>query len=179
VPEIVRADASRIDELEPLWLALLEHHGSVTPDRGPTRPPAESWARRRVTYRDSLDQGGTLFLAVDDDGSLLGLAICEQEQGGGSPTWSWPPDILALVDLIVLPEARGRGLGRLLLRAVEDEAAARGVAAVEMNVAGPNDSARRFYEAHGYGLANVEYRKPLGDGPRGDLPNVSHPSGGF
>jgi ribosomal protein S18 acetylase RimI-like enzyme len=96
---------------------------------------------------------------MGDGGELLGLAICEQEQAGGSPTWAWPPDILALVGLIVLPEARGRGLGRLLMDAVEAEAAARGVAAVEMNVAGANAAARRFYEARGYGLGNVVYRK--------------------
>jgi hypothetical protein len=40
-----------------------------------------------------------------------------------------------------------------------------------MNVAGPNESARRFYEAHGYGLANVAYRKPLGDGE--NMPEVA------
>jgi ribosomal protein S18 acetylase RimI-like enzyme len=159
--DIVRADAARIDELEPLWLALREHHGSVTEHWGPLRPAEDSWARRRKTYVDILSEGGTLFLAVED-GAPVGLAICEREEGG-SPTWAWPPDFLALVDLIVLPGARGGGVGTQLLRAVEAEARERGVAAVALNVAAPNERARRFYERHGYRLDQTEYRKPLGD----------------
>jgi hypothetical protein len=59
VPEIVRGDASRIDRLQPLWLALREHHGSVTPEWGALRPAGESWARRRTTYADILAEDGT------------------------------------------------------------------------------------------------------------------------
>jgi hypothetical protein len=45
--EIVRADATRIDELEPLWLALLEHHGSVAP----------AFGAAAVTYRKAVCEG--------------------------------------------------------------------------------------------------------------------------
>ena len=48
--EIRRGDASQIDELRPLWLALRENHGSVTPEWGPLRPPEDSWTRRRKDY---------------------------------------------------------------------------------------------------------------------------------
>lgn len=162
VIEVIRADAARLDELQPLWLALRAHHGSVTEHWGPLRPEDESWRRRRETYVAILEEGGTLFLAVDADagGAIVGHAICEREEGG-SPTWEWPKDFLALVDLIVLPEARGRGVGEQLLRAVEAEAEARGVAAVDINMAAPNESARRFYEKHGYRIDLVSFRKPL------------------
>jgi ribosomal protein S18 acetylase RimI-like enzyme len=158
--EIVRGDASRIDELEPLWLALREHHGSITEHWGPLRTTDESWARRRRNYADILAEGGSLHLAVDD-GVVVGHAVCEREEGG-SPTWTWPHDFLAIVDLIVLPEARGHGIGTLLLRAVEADAAARGVAAVDLMVAAPNEAARRFYERHGFRADLLTYRKPLG-----------------
>lgn len=52
-------------------------------------------------------------------------------------------------------------MGEQLLRAVEAEAEARGVAAVDINMAAPNESARRFYEKHGYRIDLVSFRKPL------------------
>jgi ribosomal protein S18 acetylase RimI-like enzyme len=159
VTEILRGDASRIDELKPLWLALREYHGSVTPDWWTLRPEAESWDRRRQTYVDILGDGGIVFLAVDE-GGLVGFAICEEEQGG-SPTWEWPPDFLAIVDLVVLPDHRGRGIGEALLNAVEAEARGRGVAALDVNAAASNDLARGFYERHGYAVDLVTYRKRL------------------
>jgi ribosomal protein S18 acetylase RimI-like enzyme len=158
VTEIVRGDASRIDELKPLWLALREYHGSVT-EWGALRPEDESWQRRRKTYADVLADGGVTFLAVED-GDVVGFALCEQEEGG-SPTWEWPQDFLAIVDLIVLPDHRGRGIGEALLNAVEAEARSRGVSALDVNAAAPNELARRFYERNGYRVDLVTYRKPL------------------
>ena len=149
-----------LDELEGLWLALREHHGSVTPDWGALRPPGESWSQRRGSYEEILAEGGVLFLALDGQ-AVAGFAICEEEEWH-SPTWQWPANFLAIVDLIVLPAYRGQGLGSRLLREVEDEAQARGLDAIDMNAAAPNEEARRFYEGHGYRLDLVTYRKPLG-----------------
>jgi hypothetical protein len=36
----------RLDDLEPLWLYLLEHHGQVSPPALRMVGPAESWPRR-------------------------------------------------------------------------------------------------------------------------------------
>jgi ribosomal protein S18 acetylase RimI-like enzyme len=157
---IIRSGAARIDELEPNWHALRAHHHSVTPHWGALRDPADSWERRRKNYADILAEGGALFLAVEDE-RIVGHAICETEQGG-SPTWEWPQDFLALVDLVVLPEFRGRGVGDELMAAVEAEGRARGVAALDLAVVAPNEGARRFYERHGFRADIVTYRKPLG-----------------
>lgn len=158
--EIVRGDASRIAELEPLWHALREHHGSLTEHWGELRDPGESWTRRRRNYAEILDEGGALFLAVADDGRTVGHAICERAEGG-SPTWRWPERFVALIDLVVLPEARGAGAGEALIHAVEEEARAFGAGAVDLLVVADNEGARRFYERHGYRADIVNYRKPL------------------
>lgn len=157
--EIVRGDASRIDELEPLWCALREHQGSVTEHWGPLRPPAESWRRRRQMYADILAEDGSLHLALDR-GRIVGHAICEREEGR-SPTWEWPRSFLAIVDVVVLPEARGKGIGTRLLEAIEADARERGVDAVDLMVAAPNEQARGFYERHGFRADLVTYRKPV------------------
>lgn len=52
---------------------------------------------------------------------------------------------LWLVDLFVLPEARGMGIGRALLAGIAAEALARGMACVWWGVYTANGPARRFY----------------------------------
>ena len=157
---VIRAGAERLDELEPSWNALRAHHHAVTPHWGALRDADDSWARRRATYAAILAEGGVLFLAVEDE-RIAGHAICETEHGG-SPTWVWLQDVLALVDLVVLPEFRGRGIGAALMAAVEAEGRKRGVAALDLAVVAPNTGARRFYERHGFRADIVTYRKPLG-----------------
>ena len=44
------------------------------------------------------------------------------------------------------------------------DARERGVDALDLMVAAPNDVARRFYEDHGFRADLVTYRKPLGGG---------------
>ena len=160
---VERGDAARIDDLRALWLQLREHHLSVTEEWGGARDAEEGWAMRRGVYADILDEGGVLLLAIDDaDGdALAGFAICEREEGGGSPTWTWPPDFLAIVDLVVDAGRRRQGIGDRLMAAISELAGELGVAALDVNAAAPNEAARRFYERHGFRLDLVTYRKPL------------------
>ncbi len=160
MPQIVRADASRIDDVQPLWFALRDHHASITPENWEVRSREASWEKRRQTYLDVLEEGGALFFAEDDDGKPVGLALCEREEGG-SPTWAWPKDFFAIIDFIVLPDERGQGVGKALMDAVEAEARERGVAALDLMVLETNDVARRFYERYGFEAQLRTYRKRL------------------
>src|SRR5438552_332658 len=54
---IVRATLDRLDEVEPLWLALHAHDAVVGAPVAPVRPPAESWSRRRAQYAEWLTSG--------------------------------------------------------------------------------------------------------------------------
>lgn len=157
--QVIRGDKTHIDGLRPLWLLLREHQGSVTREWGELRPVEDGWARRRQNYSDILDEGGVLFLARDGE-DTVGFAICEQEPWA-SPTWQWPASFLAVVEIVVAPEQRGTGVGRALMDAAEQEARDRGVDALDLMVAGPNDAARRFYERLGFRADLVTYRKPL------------------
>jgi ribosomal protein S18 acetylase RimI-like enzyme len=68
-----------------------------------------------------------------------------------------------LYDIAVEPELRGRGLGRALLRLVEDEVRAEGVSRIELNVFGDNSPARRLYESAGYTEIARQMAKNLDD----------------
>ncbi|MFI0978612.1 GNAT family N-acetyltransferase [Streptomyces sp. NPDC021093] len=63
--------------------------------------------------------------------------------------------VLQINGFAVVDEARGRGLGRALLRAAADEARRRGVRRLTLRVLGHNAPARALYEAEGYAVEGV------------------------
>ncbi len=68
--------------------------------------------------------------------------------------WSDEPDdgpleFAYLADLVVLPEARKRGIGRALYAAAEEHARASGARWLRLTVKGSNAVARSFYESSG------------------------------
>jgi len=67
-----------------------------------------------------------------------------------------------IADLIVAPEARGRGVGEMLLSAAEEWTAARGYALLTLNVFAGNTRARALYERTGFGVETVRYVKRVG-----------------
>ena len=81
------------------------------------------------------------LVAVDDDGTVVGIAICYRTYS----TFQGRPGIW-LEDLFVRPEARGAGHGRALLEALFDRA---GAGRVEWSVLDWNEPSIRFYESLG------------------------------
>ncbi len=113
--------------------------------------------------------------AHDDDGTLLGVVGFKTAQGalvGGDLSdmrhvyggWgaAWRSLLLRLLQretdnrrflldgIFVHPEARGRGVGTLLLDAVTAEAAARGYAEIRLDVIDSNPRAKALYERVGF-----------------------------
>jgi ribosomal protein S18 acetylase RimI-like enzyme len=63
--------------------------------------------------------------------------------------------------LVVAEEARGAGVGRALLRAVQDEARGQGARRITLRVLGHNTPARKLYESEGFvveGILPEEFR---------------------
>jgi len=58
--------------------------------------------------------------------------------------------VLLLDELYVVPERRGQGIGSAVVERLLADAAAEGVALIEINVDEPDVDARRFYERHGF-----------------------------
>lgn len=104
--------------------------------------------------------------------SRLGSATTYLAQVGGRPAgsvtlWGGPPDgppqEAFLVAMYVAPWARRRGVGERLVRAVLDEARARGLRLVHLEVTSSNDGARRLYERCGFvatGVTTPHPRRP-------------------
>jgi len=86
-----------------------------------------------------------------------GHAIYVLEQGGAAVGRLWLAErvmddrrALFIYDIHVDPAQRGRGLGRAAMLLAEDEARARGIGRIELNVFGGNTVARRLYLSLGY-----------------------------
>jgi ribosomal protein S18 acetylase RimI-like enzyme len=90
----------------------------------------------------------TLIFLAYIDASVVGIATCFY----GFSTFTARP-LINIHDLAVLPEHRGRGIGRSLLEAVECKARQRGCSKVTLEVQENNSRARRVYEAAGFAQA--------------------------
>jgi ribosomal protein S18 acetylase RimI-like enzyme len=155
---ITRAGAEALDRLRPLWLALHHHHQAVGGERlGPYVDDDASWAARRALYAGFLAGGGFALLA-EQDGALTGyamVAIKTSTETELDDTWRSGERVAEIETLVVLPEARGGGVGSALLDAVDAELEAAGIHDVLIAAFVTNADAIRLYERRGFRPASL------------------------
>jgi len=101
-----------------------------------------------------LDTPGHHIFIVEAAGVAVGrLWLAERELGGRR--------ILYVYDVTIDPGHQGRGYGRAAMRLAEEEARARGIGRIELNVFGGNDVARGLYRSLGYVETSAQMRKDL------------------
>lgn len=88
----------------------------------------------------------TLVLLAFEGERATGVAVCFR----GFSTFAAKP-LLNIHDLAVLPESRGRGIGRKLLEATHRRAAELGCCKVTLEVREDNHRAQGLYRSLGYG----------------------------
>ncbi len=109
------------------------------------------WQEYLVRLADVADRASrtTILVAVEGD-RILGTATLELDgrtEPEGDPLG---PDEAHIRMLGVVPEARGRGIGRLIMEACEVRAAASGRTLITLNTTLRMRSAQRMYESLGY-----------------------------
>ena len=148
---IIRAGAERIDDVEPLWHAMHQHHRAVAGHLAavaPFRSDDESWVHRRAFYeRMLLARPDSFVLLAERDRRLVGYAAVAV--GGTEASLVVGERVGSLESLSVLPEERGQGLGGRLMDAVFEELRRLGVEEISLAVMEGNDDAWRFYERRG------------------------------
>ena len=159
---IERLQPQDVDELRPLWLALRDHHGSLTEDWGPVREDEDSWARRRRDYASWLTEPDAFCLVARRAAGEPPVGYALVTVNAGSPTWATVERFGYLETLSVLPAARGAGVGTALLDAVQAHLSALGVVRLELTMVARNEQARRFYERAGF---DVRFVTMVRDGP--------------
>lgn len=144
---IHKVGAEAVDRLEPLWLALHEHHQSVAPP-AVYQPPHRSWAARRGAYLEWLASPGSFILLAEKGQQAVGYAMVHVKPGPDD-TWVTGDRIAELETLSVAPAARGAGIGTMLLDGVDAELAAQGIGDLFIAALHGNDAAIRLYQRRG------------------------------
>jgi len=122
-------------------VALLDAYSRDPMGAGAPLDPA---VRERLVPALNAVPGAFSLLAFENE-EAVGLANCFT----GFSTFKARP-LVNIHDLAVLPGRRGKGVGRALMQAVEDEARARGACKVTLEVLSGNETARALYAACGY-----------------------------
>lgn len=107
--------------------------------------PDDAWARDTIERELAAEHG--YYLVAEEQPAGDGIAALLGYAGLLAPRGSGQGDVQTIA---VVPQARRRGLGRELLRALLAEAGQRGAEQVFLEVRADNDAAQRLYLAEGF-----------------------------
>jgi ribosomal protein S18 acetylase RimI-like enzyme len=142
-----------------LGALLVEEHYDFDPRRflaASDRTPAD-YASFISTQLEDPDKA---VLVADDNGDVIGYAYAVVE-GYDYMALRGPAGVLH--DVIVAPEHRGRGVGRLLLDAMLEFFRSRGVPRVVLSTAERNEAAQRLFASMGFRRTMIEMTHELDD----------------
>jgi GNAT superfamily N-acetyltransferase len=116
------------------------------------RPP-------RGIHADRITQGTTQYVLAEQSGKPVGFGVIHFK---GDPLWQRPEQVPLVMDLYVAPNLRGLGIGKRVLKALEQSARERGFSAVYLQVeAGRNPRALQLYRKLGYQPLQAEPYKDI------------------
>jgi ribosomal protein S18 acetylase RimI-like enzyme len=153
----------RLDDLEPVYRALYDHHVAVSAWKpAPERGPDVAWQRRRERWKGTLRSANGIGLVAEREGRVVGALIGEVEKPAeGSDTYAVPGSTAHVHDLAVLPEAQGGGVGRALMERFEEMLREQGIESYGLEVMAGNDAARAFYDKLDLEVAQLTLYKVL------------------
>ena len=158
---VVRAGVERLDELVGFWKLLHRHQSSVAAAVAGLDVLSESDSAVIVgkMYREWLSGPDSYAFLAEEEGRLVGYVVGFYDE----PHFMWSTGRVGHIDsFYVLPELRGRGVGRLLMEAAYAEMRQAGATTVALEVVANNDVARRFYEREGFTTTFVQMHRRLG-----------------
>lgn len=158
-PIIRRATPADLPGIGRLGALLVEEHYDFDPRRFLAAKPGtpEGYASFISTQIEDPDMA---VLVADDDGDVIGYAYAAVE-GHDYMALRGPAGVLH--DVIVDPEHRGRGVGRLLLDATLAFFRSRGVPRVVLLTAARNEAAQQIFANMGFRPTMIEMTLELDD----------------
>jgi GNAT superfamily N-acetyltransferase len=160
--EVVELGREEIDRVAPLFKQLVGFHGEVVEGAWPVREPDAAWEIRRRQYEAWLGEGSARMLvalpAGDREAPPLGYAVLSVKPSMAS--WDVGERVGELETLAVAEEARGGGIGTLLVEACRERLRAEGISHWAVGVVEANEGATRLYERAGF---RPYYRELLGE----------------
>jgi ribosomal protein S18 acetylase RimI-like enzyme len=109
------------------------------------------WQEYLTRLADVADRASrTTILVAVEGGRILGTATLELEGRTEQESDPLRPHEAHIRMLGVAPDARGRGIGRMIMEACEERASASGRTLITLNTTERMRSAQRMYESMGY-----------------------------
>jgi ribosomal protein S18 acetylase RimI-like enzyme len=136
---------ARPDELDAIGEMMVAAYAEFVP---PSHPP--EWRAYEAEIRDVRRRLATAALIVAADGERLAGAVTYYPDATKETNVPWPASWAVFRLLAVHPEARGRGIGRLLTEECIRRARATGRAAVGLHTTHLMNVARAMYERMGF-----------------------------
>jgi ribosomal protein S18 acetylase RimI-like enzyme len=156
-PIVRRATAADLPRIGRLGALLVEEHYDFDAQRFlPTRnrTPADY-----ATFMSrQLEDPDVAVLVADDGGDVIGYSYSAVE-GFDYMSLRGPAGVLH--DVIVEPEYRGRGVGRLLVEATLEFLKSRGAPRVVLTTAEQNEPAKRLFASVGFRRTMIEMTREL------------------
>jgi ribosomal protein S18 acetylase RimI-like enzyme len=141
--------------LKQLWLALALEMFEVEHYTMPSEANADRWAN---FVRESLTGGKSFLLVAKSEGKVVGFAYATIFR-------DYPLDVAELIgainDVYVLPEFRGKSIGKKLMIECMNKMQAEDVKAVRLIVLSENGSAVKLYQRLGFRIFRYGMIKPL------------------
>jgi len=143
--EIYECDVEDVDDsLKELWLGLAREMFEIERLIVPSEANGDKWVE---FVREGLASGRNFLLVAKSGGMVVGFALA-------SIFRDYPLEISKTIgvidDVYVLPEFRGRGIGKKLAVECLNRMKAAGVTAVTLQVLTENKTATRLYEKLGF-----------------------------
>lgn len=160
--EIRRYDPPDRPVLEKLMMELQQHIADLDPHKR-NRPASDFDVSAYVTHMltDVEREQGRIMVA-DLDGVPVGFIVGTIPAPDKEDLLDHYPSKEGKIDeLIVSAEHRGKDIGKLLVKAMEDYLQEQGCEYIRVGVFAPNTSAHRFYEKCGYTDRYTEVLKKL------------------
>ncbi len=158
-PLVRRATPADLPPIGRLGALLVKEHYDFDPQRFMAASP-ETPEGYASFISSQLADPDKAVLVADDDGDVIGYAYAAVE-GYDYMALRGPAGILH--DIIVEPEHRGRGVGRLLLDATLEFFRSRGVPRVVLSTAERNEAAQRLFASIGFRRTMIEMTLELND----------------
>jgi len=115
----------------------------------------KSAAQTKELLPQGVDSPRVLLMAAENSGGekVGHVWVGLDRQGSAGGAW--------IYDIEVIEDHRGKGYGRAILHAAEQETLKNGVSSIGLNVFGTNIVARSLYESAGYEITTQQMQKEI------------------
>lgn len=154
-----------------LGAMLVQEHYDFDNDRF-IRPTSDSPQRYGQFLGTQLDRDNIIVLVAESDGKVVGYTFAGAE---GFDYMALRGPAGALYDIVVDPDYRGRGIGRMLLDATISALKERGEPRVLLSTAEQNETAQRLFARAGFRRTMIEMTLTLDADAKGPVESGSNP----